>query len=109
MSKHIRETFGIVDQKTKKPYSDLLSYSLKRDSVSQAFLFQKVIEVNGEVYILHMDSKLKRILKTLELGETTDIIISLQVRTNLRIALARSYVPKNNENNENNEETEGVE
>lgn len=106
MNSKIRDTFGIVDQRTKKIYPDILDYSLLLARFSQSNLFQRTFLVRTSEgitteYILHMDAKLKRALKLLEPINSIEVIISLQKRTeSINIALARIYQRKEQEKKE---------
>ena len=89
--KHIRETFGIVNGKTGALYPDILRYHLGWDNFCALHCSLHTLEEQGEQYYLHMDSKLKRALAALDMGETVKVVISFQHRTTGRIALARLY------------------
>ena len=98
----VRQTFGIVDQKTKKLYSDILDYSLVTGFYSDVKLLRNschVDERDGTVYLIHMDSKLRNELISKGI---TKVIVSLQKRTTGNYAEARIF-------KETNKKTEGVE
>lgn len=83
----IRETFGIIDGKTGKLYSDILSYALEREILTDETLLPNSVKYRKNLcYILQMDSRLRRALRT---EKMVNVIISYQRRTTGNIALAR--------------------
>jgi hypothetical protein len=84
-----RETFGVIDSKTGQLYSDLISFTLSRESLRNTHLLTTTVRFNSVIYRLHMDSKLKQALRKLGIGETVEVIISYQIRDTINIALAR--------------------
>jgi len=88
----IRETFGIIDPSTKKPYKDILkSFLLQLRITKENRLCKYVYLTENDPYLLHCDTKTKKIIK--EKG-FCDCIVSFQVRTTGRIALARVFTTK---------------
>lgn len=94
MNKNIRQTFGVINPKTGKLYSDIIDYHLTiRQLTDIKILPNSFIESNikgeeGEFYLLHLDSKLRNRLK--KEGIVT-CIVSMQKRTYGNIAEARIY------------------
>lgn len=86
----MRETFGIIDGKTGKIYPDILNYRLEIQTITDIKLLPNSIltAFDGESYPIQIDSKLKRLLKEKGIAK---VIVSFQIRTNGRIALARIY------------------
>lgn len=93
-STKLRETFGIIDGKTGKIYPDILNYHLEIMYITDIKLLPNSVistkAINGtEVfYPIQIDSKLKRLLKDKGIAK---VIVSFQIRTNGKIALARIY------------------
>jgi len=96
--KPVRQTFGIVDQKTKKLFSDILDYSLVTAFYSDVKLLKNschVDERDGTVYLIHIDSRLRNELINKGL---TKVIVSLQKRTTGNFAEARIFKEKEQNN-----------
>lgn len=88
-----RDAFGIINPETGKIYSDIRWYCLTLDIFSPGVYNneQSRMYVFDDVeYHLHMDLKLQRTLRKREV----EVIISIQKRTNINIAMARVYVRK---------------
>lgn len=83
----LRETFGIIDPKTGYQYSDILNAFLMSVRITQDDKdLGKIFLRDNLAFRLHMDGKVKREIK--EKGYC-DCIVSFQVRTDIKIALAR--------------------
>lgn len=87
MNSNIRETFGIIDPKTGHAYNDIINAFLMSVRITQDDKdLGKVFLRDNLAFHLHMDSKVKREIK--EKGYC-DCIVSFQIRTDIKIALAR--------------------
>lgn len=87
MNSNIRETFGIVDKETGKQYPDIINaFLLSLRITEEDKKTGKIVLNNNITFFLHMDGKVKREIK--EKGYC-DCIVSFQVRTDCKIALAR--------------------
>ena len=88
----IRETFGIIDPLTKKEYPDILkSFLLQLRITKENRLCKYIYLTENDPFLLHCDTKTKKIIK--EKG-FCDCIVSFQVRTTGKIALARVFTTK---------------
>lgn len=90
-STKLRETFGIIDGKTGKTYPDILNYHLEVMMITDIKLLQNSVLTNSmdkQTYPIQIDSKLKRLLRDKGIAK---VIVSFQIRTNGKLALARIY------------------
>ncbi len=87
MNSNIRETFGIIEKETGKQYQDIINaFLLSLRITEEDKRANKIILNNNTTFLLHCDSKVKREIK--EKGYC-DCIVSFQIRTSIKIALAR--------------------
>ena len=91
----LRETFGIIDPKTGKKYSDILhsfliAATLNADDLDRMYIYPSLKQaLKGEVYKLHVDSVVKREIRK---NKECKCIISYQTRTDFgKIAFARVF------------------
>lgn len=79
-----RNTFGIIDPKTKKIYSDIKNYFIREFIVDKSFLNVKELKqetfYNGTriPFRVLMDFKLRETLKKLNIGNSVHIVVSFQ-------------------------------
>lgn len=94
MSNSIRQTFGVINSLTGKLYPDIIDYHLTVRELTDikllpnSFVESHLKNESGEMYLLHLDSKLKNRLR--KEGIVT-CIISMQKRAYGNIAEARIY------------------
>lgn len=99
---NIRQTFGIKNPLTGTLYSDIIDFHLTVRQLTDikilpnSFIESHLPDEEGEMYLLHMDSKLRNKLK--REGIVT-CIISMQKRTCGNIAEARIYKEAKKEGN----------
>jgi hypothetical protein len=84
----IRETFGLIDPLTGKRYQDIQNAFLLTLRITEQDKIEKriTLSTNNLSFFLHCDSKVKKEIK--EKG-FCDCIVSFQIRTDIKIALAR--------------------
>jgi len=83
----IRETFGLIDPLTGRQYEDIQNAFLLTRKITWWDKDYKSITLTGGLsFFLHCDSKVKKEIK--EKGYC-DCIVSFQIRTDIKIALAR--------------------
>lgn len=84
----VRETFGLIDPLTGKQYEDIQNAFLLTLRITEQDKVERRITLkdNSLSFFLHCDSKVKREIK--EKGYC-DCIVSFQIRTDIKIALAR--------------------
>lgn len=93
----MRQTFGVINPVTGKIYSDIIDYHLTVRQLTDAkvqpnsFIESHIEGQEGEMYRIHMDSKLRN--KLIKDGVVTSII-SMQKRTSGNVAEARIFVEK---------------
>jgi len=86
-----RHTFGIIDPSTHKQYKDIISASIIKDIISSKMVHSNNARSyyhRGKMYHLNMDKELKDYL--LE-HRYADVVISIQDRTDINIAVARIH------------------
>ena len=84
----IRETFGLIDPLTGKQYIDIENAFLLTLRITEQDKVERRITLQNSnlSFFLHCDSKVKKEIK--EKGYC-DCIVSFQIRTDIKIALAR--------------------
>lgn len=86
-----RDTFGIVDSKTGKLYSDILDYWIEVHFITDIKILPNST-INSHIpqapFLLHCDNKLKRELREKVVAK---VIVSFQKRTTGNFAFARKF------------------
>lgn len=95
MNSNLRETFGINDPSTGKPYPDILrsflvAQYLTIEDMNRMYIYPSLKQaLKGEIYKLHLDSKVKRELKK---NKECKCLVSYQTRSDFgKIAFARMF------------------
>lgn len=93
----VRDTFGIKEQKTGKPYHDILTAFLQLRYITDkdldnGFIFEnpakEEVTNTNDLFFLHCDGKLRRLLQQ---KQEVQCIISFQIRTTGNFAIARIF------------------
>ena len=91
--KKIRNTFGVIDKKTNKKYSDILTSFIKVLTLTPEDLDYKYLIIPSEkygdiIYHLKTDSTLRNKLRE---EYKVECIVSFQIRRQGNVAVARIY------------------
>jgi len=91
MMHNTRHTFGTIDPSTGSRYSDIVKSDIIRDYLSFRVVDSNNIKsyyYKGKMYYLNLDKKLKDYLRA---NRVALVVISIQEREDINIAVARLY------------------